>query len=185
MIAPGEPLRLAFDGSERASIGRLLVATLVFAVLYALLEPASLFAITAVFTWEMLRWLLLSVMLVPILFGFGLFGLLKGALPAGLLIGAVAVRTPDRVWPKLLAAGTLPLVDLMLLRQALPARLLEQGMRLLMDHRALFALDTMAPLAASVLAALLVPQRLVRRLRLGSARTRRRPEPLETDYKGS
>ncbi len=151
-------------------VGRLLLATLVFTVLYTLLVPAALLVIIALFAWELLRWLLLSVVLVPVLFGLGLVGLLKGVVPAGLLIGVVAARRPDRIWPKLLLAFLLPLVDLLLLRLSLLPRLLERGLLLVMDHRALLALDTVAPLAASALAALLVPQRLVRAL-LGWSRT--------------
>ena len=152
-------------------VGRLLLATLVFALLYTLLVPAALFAITALFAWELLRWLLFTVVLVPVLFGLGLLGLLKGVVPAGLLIGVVAARRPDRVWPKLLVAFLLPLVDLLLLRMALLPRLLERGLMLVMDLRALGALDTLAPLAASALAALLVPQRLLRAL-VGQPRAR-------------
>ncbi len=145
-------------------VGRLLLATLVFTAFYTLLVPAALMAITALFAWELLRWLLFTVVLVPVLFGFGLLGLLKGVVPAGLLIGVVAARSPDRLWPKLLVAFLLPLVDLLLLRSSLLPRLLERGLMLVMDHRALLALDTIAPLAASALAALLVPQRLLRAL---------------------
>ena len=149
-------------------IGRRLLAALVFAALYTLLVPAALFAITALFAWELLRWLLVSVVLVPVLFGLGLVGLLRGVVPAGLLIGVVAARAPDRVWPKLLVAFVLPLVDLLLLRASLLPRLIERGLWLVMDHRALWALDTVAPLAASALAALLVPRRLMRAV-LGGA----------------
>ena len=148
----------------RAPVGRLLLATVVFAGLYTLLVPAALFAIIALFAWELLRWLLFTVVLVPVLFGLGLLGLLKGVVPAGLLIGVVAARWPDRMAPRLLVAFLLPLVDLLLLRMALLPRLLERGLLMLMDHRALWALDTMAPLAASALAALLVPRRLLRAL---------------------
>ncbi len=135
-----------------------------FAVLYTLLVPAALLLITALFAWELLRWLLFTVVLVPVLFGLGLLGLLKGVVPAGLLIGVVAARRPDRLWPKLLVAFLLPLVDLLLLRFSLLPRLIERGLLLVMDHRALWALDTVAPLAASAFAALLVPRRLVRAL---------------------
>ncbi len=145
-----------------APVGRLLLATVVFTGLYTLLVPAALFAITALFAWELLRWLLFTVVLVPVLFGLGLLGLLKGVVPAGLLVGIVAARWPHRVAPKLLVAFLLPLVDLLLLRLSLLPRLLERGLLMVMDHRALWALDTLAPLAASALAALLVPQRLVR-----------------------
>ena len=145
-----------------APVGRLLLATLAFAILYTLLVPAALLLIMALFAWELLRWLLFTVVLVPVLFGLGLLGLLKGVVPAGLLIGVVAARWPHRVVPKLLVAFLLPLVDLLLLRLSLLPRLLERGLMLVMDHRALLALDTVAPLAASALAALLVPQRLVR-----------------------
>ncbi len=164
-------LPAALPPPATAPVGRLLLATLVFAALYTLLVPVALFAITALFAWELLRWLLFSVVLVPVLFGLGLLGLLKGVVPAGLLIGVVAVRRPDRLWPKLLLAFLLPLVDLLLLRMALLPRLLERGLLLVMDHRALLALDTVAPLAASALAALLVPQRLLRAM-LGWPHTR-------------
>ena len=141
-----------------------MLATLIFAVLYVVCVPVAFLLIMAVFTWELLRWLLFSVMLVPLLLGLGLLGLAKGLMPAGLLIGAIAVRTPDRHWPKLLAAATVPLVDLLLLRASTLPRLLERGVLLLMDHRALFLLDTVAPLTASLLVTLALPQRLVRRL---------------------
>ena len=154
-----------------APVGRVLLATLAFAALYTLLVPAALFAITALFASELLRWLLFTVVLVPVLFGLGLVGLLKGVVPAGLLIGVVAARRPDRVWPKLLVAFALPLVDLLLLRTSLLPRLLERGLLLVMGHRALLALDTIAPLAAAALAALLVPRRLMRAL-VGWDRTR-------------
>ncbi len=152
LVAPGPP------------VSRLVFTTLVFAALYAVGMPAVFLLVMAVFTWELLRWLLFAIMLVPFLLGLGLLGLLKGLLPTGLLLGAVAARTPDRHWPKLLAAATVPLVDLLLLRQALPSRLLERGSLLLMGHGTLFMLDTAAPLAASMVTAWLVPQRLVRRL---------------------
>jgi hypothetical protein len=153
---------LLSDTMEPVPAGRLLLATLVFASLYVLLVPATFVLIVAVFAWELLRWLLFSVMLVPVLFGLGVIGLAKGLIPAGLLIGVIAARTTDRLWPKLLAAALLPLVDLLLLRLSPLPRFLERGILLLMDHRALFALDTVAPLGACVLAALLVPQGLMR-----------------------
>ena len=148
----------------KPSISRLLLATLVFAGLYAVCMPAVFLLVMAVFTWELLRWLLFAVMLVPFLLGMGLLGLLRGVLPTGLLVGAIAARTPGRHWPKLLAAATVPLVDLLLLRQFLLPRLLERGSLLLMGHGTLFLLDTVAPLAASLVTAWLIPQRLVRRL---------------------
>ena len=126
--------------------------------------PAAFFLVMVVFTWELFRWLLLSVMLVPALLGLGLLGLVKGLVPSGLLIGAIAARTADRHWPKLLAATTIPVIDLLLLRASPLPRLLERGSLLLMDHRALFALDTIAPLTASVLVTMAFPQRFVRRL---------------------
>ena len=52
----------------------------------------------------------------------------------------------------------------LLLRASLLPRLIERGLLLVRDHRALWARDTVAPLAASALAALLVPQRLMRAL---------------------
>ncbi|WP_419728390.1 hypothetical protein [Lichenicola sp.] len=134
--------------------------------------PAAFFLVMVVFTWELFRWLLLSVMLVPALLGLGLLGLVKGLLPSGLLIGVIAARTPNRHWPKLLAAATIPVIDLLLLRASPLPRLLERGSLLLMDHRALFALDTIAPLTASVLVTLAFPQRLVRRLLRSSASPR-------------
>ncbi len=168
---PGGFLLSGASPGASAPVGRLLLATMVFAGLYTLLVPGALFVITALFAWELLRWLLFTVVLVPVLFGLGLLGLLKGVVPAGLLIGAVAARWPERVAPKLLVAFLLPLVDLLLLRMALLPHLLERGLLLVMDHRALWALDTMAPLAASTLAALLVPRRLLRAL-LGRSRSR-------------
>ena len=146
------------------SISRLLLATGVFAALYAVCMPAVFLLVMAVFTWELLRWLLFAAMLVPFLLGLGLLGLLRGVLPTALLLGAIAARTPGRHWPKLLAAATVPLVDLLLLRQFLLPRLLERGSLLLMGHGTLFLLDTAAPLAASLVTAWLIPQRLVRRL---------------------
>ena len=141
-----------------------MLATLIFTVLYALCVPPVFLLMVAALTWQMLPWLLFSVVLVPVLLGIGLLGLAKGLLPAGLLIGAIAVRTPRRHWPKLLAAATVPLVDLLLLRASPLPRLLERGSLLLMDHRALLLLDTAAPLAASLLVASAVPQGLIRRL---------------------
>ena len=155
--------------SRPAPVARLVLATLIFTALYVVCVPAAFLLIMAVFTWELLRWLLFSLTLVPLLLALGLFGLAKGLVPSGLLIGAIAARTPGLHWPKLLAAATVPLVDLLLLRTSTLPALLERGILLLMDHRALFLLDTAAPLAASMLVTLAVPQRLVRRL-LGSDR---------------
>lgn len=135
-----------------------------FAIVYVVCVPAAFFVVMAVFTWQLFHWLLLSVLLVPALMGLGLFGLLKGLIPTGLLIGVIAARTPDLHWPKLLAAATIPLVDLFLLRASVLPHLIERGSLMLMDHRALFALDTVAPAAASMLVAFAFPQRLVRRL---------------------
>lgn len=143
---------------------RLMLATLIFTTLYVACVPMMFLLIMVVFTWELLRWLLFSVTLVPLLLGLGLLGLAKGLIPCGLLIGAIAVRTPRLHWPKLVAAATVPLVDLLLLRTSTLPALLERGILLLMDHRALFLLDTAAPLAASLLVTLAVPQRLLRRL---------------------
>lgn len=143
---------------------RRLIAALAFAIAYALLMPGCFLLIMAIFTWELLRWLLFSVMLVPLLAGIGFLGLLKGVGFSGLLIGAIAIRTPDRNSPKLLAAAAVPLVDLLLLRGNTAAHFIERGSLLLMDHRALFLLDTAAPLAASVIAASLIPRRLLRRI---------------------
>lgn len=142
----------------------MLLATLVFAAAYAACEPAVFLVLVAILAWQMMRWLLASVMLVPVLLGLGLAGLLRGSVPSGLLIGVIAARTPDRHWPKLLAALVVPAIDLLLLRLAAIPRLIERGSLLLMDHRALFALDTVAPLGASVLVAWAFPQSLVRRL---------------------
>ena len=141
-----------------------MLATVAFAALYAVCVPAVLLPVMALFTWELMPWLLFGVMLVPALFVFGLLGLARGLLPTGLLLGAIAARTPDRHWPKLLAAATVPLVDLLLLRQFMLSRLLERGSLLLMGHGTLFLLDTAAPLLASLAAAWLIPQRLVRRM---------------------
>lgn len=135
-----------------------------FTVVYVACVPAAFFLVMAVFTWQLFHWLLLSILLVPALIGLGLFGLLKGLIPTGLLIGAVAARTPDLHWPKLLAAATVPLVDLFLLRTSVLPHMIERGSLMLMDHRALFVLDTIAPAAASMFVTLAVPQRLVRRL---------------------
>jgi hypothetical protein len=144
------------------SPARLVLAAAVFAAIYAVLVPGVFLVVASVLAWELLRWLLASVLLVPLLTALGLIGLLKGMLPVGLLVGAIAARTPERVWPKLLAASLLPVVDLLLLRQAMVPRLTERLMLAVMDHRALFALDTVAPLVASGLAAVMVPRRLVR-----------------------
>ena len=143
-------------------LSSLVLAAGVFAFLYVLLLPGLFLLVVAVFAWETLRWLLASVLLLPILTALGLVGLLKGCLPTGLLIGAIAARTPARIWPKAVAAFLLPLVDLLLLRRAMLPHLAERVLLALMDHRALFLLDTAAPLAASMLAALLVPRRLMR-----------------------
>jgi hypothetical protein len=145
-----------------------------FTVVYVTCVPAAFFLVMAIFTWQLFHWLLLSVLLVPALIGLGLFGLVKGLIPTGLLIGAVAARTPDLHWPKLLAAATVPLVDLFLLRASVLPHLIERGSLMLMDHRALFMLDTIAPAAASMLVTLAVPQRLVRRL-LGRQRVYEAP----------
>ena len=167
----GEPRQLTTTGPvappATSRPDRLVLPTLLFAAVYVTTVPAVFFLVMVVFTWELFRWLLFSVMLVPALLGLGLLGLIKGLIPSGLLIGAIAVRTPNLHWPKLLAAATVPVIDLLLLRASPLPRLLERGTLLLMDHRALFALDTIAPLTASVLVTLAFPQRLVRRLRSG------------------
>ena len=141
-----------------------MLATVVFAALYAACLPLVLLPVMALLAWELMPWLLFGIMLVPALLVFALLGLARGLLPTGLLLGAVAARTPDRHWPKLLAAATVPLVDLLLLRQFVLSRLLERGSLLLMSHGTLFLFDTAAPLMASLATAFLIPQRLVRRM---------------------
>jgi len=126
-----------------------------------LVPPLFLLAAAAI-SWETLRWLTFSVAYVPFLAGLGLFGLFKGLFFSGLLIGAVAARSPFLLWPKLLAAALVPMVDVVLLRWSFGGRLVERAAAFLMDGRALFLLDNLAPAAASLLAALLVPQSLLR-----------------------
>ena len=168
---PDQPSRATRDGfllpgtrPRRPTVGRRIGATLAFAVVYLLLLVPCFFAVTALSAWQMLHWLLFGELLVPVLWALGLVGLFKGMVPCALLIGAVAVRTPELLWPKLLAAVLLPAVDLMLLRRALFPELLLRGLSFLMDPRAMIVLGTLAPLAGSGLAALLVPRRLLRKL---------------------
>lgn len=115
---------------------------------------------------QLLR-LLLSVLLVPVLAALGFVVLLRGLLPIGLLLGALAARTPDRRGTRLLLAAILPCIDLLLFRVSGLPRLVERLLVLLMDPRALLVLQFGAPVAASVLAATLVPDRMLRRLRGG------------------
>lgn len=140
----------------------MILAAILFAASYAVLAPGLFLFLTALLAWETLRWLMLSALLLPVLGMLGLWHLLVGLPLIALLVGAMAARYPASLWPKLLLALLLPLGELLVDRGSGVSHLLGRLLPLLMDRRALFLLDTVAPVAASVLAALLVPGRLVR-----------------------
>ncbi|MBE7210550.1 MAG: hypothetical protein INR65_05980 [Gluconacetobacter diazotrophicus] len=132
---------------------------------YALMVPGFWALFLLLLTGSQLLRLLLSVLLVPVLAALGMWALLRGLLPDALLVGALTARLPERRWPRLLAAAVLPGVELLLFRLSGLPRLVQHLLALLVDTHALFLLQFGAPVAASMLAAALVPRRLVRRLR--------------------
>lgn len=158
------------DRSPEIPAGRLLLGTLAFGTCYAVLVPGLWLVFLALLTGGELFRLLLSVLLVPVLAALGFVALLRGLLPIGLLLGALAARLPEVRWPRLLAAALLPGVDLILFQLSGLPRLVGHLLALLMDGWTLFVLQFGAPVAASVLACALVPERLLQRA-LGAGRT--------------